>query len=102
MDLALFVFAMVSATQLSRLAPMVLSKAPPAAEFDRWLGHVPIAILAALVIPEFAQIQNGSIEWNRLFVVAAFICIAIGAWTKSLLITTAVGIGLVAIARAYL
>lgn len=98
-DLVLFVAAMALATQVSRLLPLAFSKVPISPEFERWLGHVPIAILSALVIPEFLHAKEGRFELNTLFLAAGVVCIVAGARTKNLLLTTAVGIVIVALVR---
>ncbi len=97
----MFIFSMVLATQLARLLPLGLSKVKISKNFESWLGHVPIAILTALVVPEFFNLeaQHGQIAVNQMFVFAGIFCFAIGYASKNLLLTTFAGILFVAIYR---
>ncbi len=100
--LVLFVAAMAMATQASRLSPLIFSSVPISPSFERWLSHVPIAILSAMVLPEFFTSREGRLELNILFLSAGVVCVVVGAKSKNLLLTTLVGVVFVALARAYL
>lgn len=101
-DLAIFVAAMVLATQASRLSPLIFSGVPISPSFERWLAHVPIAILSAMVLPEFFTEREGRLELNLLFLLTGVVCVVVGVKSKNLLLTTVVGVVLVALSRTYL
>ena len=96
-----FVCAMVLATQVSRLTPLAFSKFKISHGFESWLGHVPIAILAALITPEFFHHDEvlAVLQVNWLFVSVAGVCMVIGFVSKNLLLTTFVGMLCVALYR---
>ncbi|CAN5433572.1 hypothetical protein BH10BDE1_BH10BDE1_05300 [soil metagenome] len=95
----MIVLAMVLATQASRLSPLALGRMKISPEFERWLTHVPIAILTALVVPEFFGDVNGVTSVNWMFVAAGAACFVVGYLSRSLLLTTFVGIACAALAR---
>lgn len=96
-----FVCAMVLATQVSRLTPLAFSKLKISRGFESWLGHVPIAILAALITPEFFHRHDAAaaLQVNWLFVSVAGLCMLIGYVSKNLLFTTFAGMVAVALYR---
>ena len=98
----MFVFAMFLATQVSRLSPIALSRLRISSGFESWLGHVPIAILAALVVPEFfSHSESMALQVNWLFVVVGAICMVVGYVSKNLLLTTFAGMLAVAVYRLF-
>lgn len=99
-NIYLAIAVMIVATQLSRLGPLLLSDFKFSKAFERWLTHVPIAILAALIIPEFIIPEKGDIKLNKVFIVPALFCLGVGLKTKNLLLTTLTGVLFVALIRA--
>lgn len=97
------VFAvMVIATQVSRLGPLLFTRMKIPASFEEWLGHVPIGILTAMIIPElFSASKSGGQQLNYLFVLISLLCLMIGLKFKNLLLTTLMGVACVALGRFF-
>lgn len=97
-------FGMAVATYLPRLIPAWFLRDKQLPPFVvAWLGYVPVAILAALLLPSLL-IEGGKINFsgNNLYLWAALPA-AIIAWKKrSLFGTVVVGMLVVAIARLFL
>lgn len=98
-SVALAIMVMVVATQVSRLGPLMLSEIKFSKSFEKWLSHVPIGILAALIIPEFISRGERGFEYNYLFIVATVLCFTLGVKTRNLMLTTTVGVIVVALLR---
>lgn len=100
----IFILLMVLATQVSRLAPLfLLSKTNRSPRFEQWLKHIPIAILTALITPEFFE-KNPShwVDLNLVFCIAGAAALLVGLKTKNLILTTVAGVATAAIARQLL
>ncbi len=88
-------------TYLPRLLPAWFlrgRKMPPFLE--AWLKYVPVAVLAALLLPSLLVEGNQfNLEWNNLYLWAALPA-GLTAWkTRSMFATVLVGMAFVAIAR---
>ena len=88
-------------TYLPRLLPAWLLRGRTLHPFiEAWLKYVPVAVLAALLLPSLL-VSDGSLNltWNNLYVWAA-IPAGLVAWkTRSMFATVLVGMAVVAIVR---
>ncbi|NLY56726.1 MAG: AzlD domain-containing protein [Firmicutes bacterium] len=95
-EVAAAIVGMTLVTYLPRAIPLVVLKDRRLPRFMvLWLQFIPVAILAALLAPSL--LQNGgewSFGWQNPFVVAAIPTILVAAKTRSLMLTTFVGIGM--------
>lgn len=94
---------MVAATQASRLLPLLLlSKRDISPRFEIWLRHLPIAIMTALIVPDFVDgSPGGPLTVNSRYAVAGVVALLLGLKTKNLVLTTVAGVVCVALLRAY-
>jgi branched-subunit amino acid transport protein len=89
------------ATVIPRVVPLVLlSRIKLPAIFERWLGYVPIAVLAALLAQSVA-LNAGKLDltWTNPSLLATVPVLAVAALTRSLIGTVAVGVVLMALLR---
>lgn len=88
-------------TCIPRVVPMmyIATEALPSL-VKRWLGFVPVAVLAALIGPD-VLIHNGSLDisTNNLFLLVAIPALGVAWWTKSFFGTILFSMGAVAAAR---
>jgi branched-subunit amino acid transport protein len=65
-----------------------------------WLRYVPVAVLAALLLPSL-MVQGGTLalQWNNLYLWAAFPAIFVAWKKKSMFLTVLTGMVVVALAR---
>ncbi len=100
-ELLLCVVGMILGTALPRALPMtILAERPMPDKARRWLSYVPAAILAALVAPDILLKDGGLfISSQNVFLIAAVPCILVAAKTKSLFMTLALGMTVVAMLR---
>lgn len=68
-----------------------------------WLRYVPVAVLAALLLPTLL-VQNGefALVWNNLYLWAALPAVFTAWKTRNMFLTVLVGMGVVALARLFL
>lgn len=92
---------MVLATQISRLSPLFLSSWAIPKSGERWLAHVPIAMIAALVVPDFLSTDSHfpEIGFHLSYLIGGLISVAVGVKTRNLILTTASGVLTVALLR---
>lgn len=96
----LIILAMVVATQISRLGPMLVSKKFHASEkFEAWLKYIPVAVLSALIVPEFVSKTTSQIQINWMYVISGAVAFAVGLKFKNLVLTTFVGVVTLVILR---
>ena len=102
-ELLLCVVGMILGTALPRALPMtILAERPMPDKARRWLSYVPAAILAALVAPDVLLRDGGLyLSAQNVFLVAAIPCVLVAARTKSLFITLALGMAIVALLRYF-
>lgn len=88
-------------TCIPRVVPMmyIATEALPSL-VKRWLGFVPVAVLAALIGPD-VLIHDGSLDisTHNLFLVVAIPALGVAWWTKSFFGTILFSMGAVAVAR---
>ena len=91
-------------TYLPRLLPAWFLRGRELAPFlVAWLRYVPVAVLAALLIPSLL-VSDGEFNftWNNLYLWAALPCVFIAWKWKSLFGTVLAGMLFVALARLFL
>jgi branched-subunit amino acid transport protein len=68
-----------------------------------WLRYVPVAVLAALLLPSLL-VQDGefTLTWNNLYLWVALPAVFTAWKTKNMFLTVLVGMGVVALARLLL
>jgi branched-subunit amino acid transport protein len=97
----LTILAMGMVTYMPRLMPLQLlasRKLPQPVE--AWLKLVPVAVLAALVLPSVPlPVASQGAESDSLFLWASVATVLVAWRTRSLLGSVAVGVGTVALAR---
>lgn len=89
---------MALVTYLPRVLPaLALSSRRLNPWVERWLSHVPAAVLAALLVPSLLA-PEGHVQasWDNLFLWAALPCFLLALKTKSFFGVVALGLGLVA------
>jgi branched-subunit amino acid transport protein len=97
----LTICAMALVTYLPRLLPALLLRGRQLPAFvTAWLKYVPVAVLAALLLPSLL-VSGGSLNlaWNNYYLWAALPAIFTAWKTRSLFATVLVGMALVALAR---
>ncbi len=97
----LTILGMALVTYLPRLLPIwLLSRRTLPPLVVAWLRYVPVAVLAALLLPTLV-VQKGQIDLglNNLFFWAAIPAVLVAWKTKSFFGTLLIGMGIVALAR---
>lgn len=96
----LIILVMIIATQISRLGPLLVSKKFQMSEsFEAWLKYIPVAVLSALIVPEFFQKEGSQIEVNWLYIISAVVAFFVGLKFRNLVLTTFVGVATLVILR---
>jgi branched-subunit amino acid transport protein len=88
-------------TYLPRLLPAWFLRGQELPPFlVTWLHYVPVAVLAALLVP-ILLVQNGefALRWNNLYLWAAIPAILVAWKTKNMFATVLVGMVVVVVAR---
>ncbi len=98
--IALIILVSVLATQASRLLPpLALSRYQVSPRFEMWLRHIPVAIMAAIIVPDFVVKGPAGLVLNLQFFVAGLAALGVGLKTRNLVLTTLVGVLSVALLR---
>ena len=99
--LILTILGMALVTYLPRLLPAWFLRGRRLHPFiEAWLKYVPVAVLAALLLPSLLiEGEQIHLAWDNLYLWAALPCIFIAWKWKSLFGTVLVGMVLVALAR---
>lgn len=93
---ALTIFGMALVTYATRAGGLwLMDRVRVGPRVETWLRHIPGAILVAIVAPMI--VESGPAE-----LVAVGVTIAVGATTKSVLLTMVAGVAAVIVARALL
>jgi branched-subunit amino acid transport protein len=97
------------ATYLPRLAPLLIlsrgngSEKPLPAWVTGWLGYVPVAVLAAMLLPSLLVVEGrAALAWDNLFLWAALPTAWIAWRTRSLVGAVLAGVAAVAVGRLLL
>ena len=93
-------------TYLPRLVPLLLlsgrggSEGALPAWIRRWLGYVPVAVLAAMLLPALLVVEGRAhLAWDNLYLWAALPTAGIAWKTRSLIGAVLVGVAVVALGR---
>jgi|SRR5690554_6746251 branched-subunit amino acid transport protein len=93
-EILFMIIGMSIVTQLPRIVPLVVLtriSLPPLIE--RWLKHIPVAVLSALLFPSLLLSDGSlSLSLDNTALLAAIPCIIIAAKTKNLFLTVLAGI----------
>ncbi len=95
------VLGAAAVTFLPRVLPLVvLSRIALSAWLERWLGYIPVAVLAAL-LAQGALVANGrvSLPPDNLVPLAAMVALVVAIMTRSLVATVLTGIVAMALLR---
>lgn len=93
-EILFIIIGMSMVTQLPRIIPLVVltrMSLPPLVV--RWLKHIPVAVLSALLFPSLL-LSDGrlSLSLDNTALLAAIPCMVIAAKTKNLFLTVLTGI----------
>lgn len=93
------IFGLWLANYLPRMLPMVvLSKIKMPEPVIRWLGFVPAAVLAAIIVPSVLMPENRLlISFNNNYLLSAIPAFAVAFKTRSLVWTLVVGMAVMAL-----
>lgn len=96
-------------TYMPRLIPLLLltqrdgSETPLPPWVARWLGYVPVAVLAAMLLPSLLVVEGRAhLAWDNLALWAALPTAWIAWRTRSLVGAVGVGVAIVAVGRLLL
>lgn len=91
-DVLLIIFAAALVTVLPRILPLAfLSRVELPRWSLRWLQHIPVAVMSAL-LAQALFIKDGSPDWQPLMVLPAIPAWLVAVRTKSLLLTVVAGV----------
>ncbi|MEW6546217.1 MAG: AzlD domain-containing protein [Bacillota bacterium] len=96
--LLLLFLGMAVVTYIPRMAPLVLlSRLPMPAWFVRWLACVPVAVMAALLVPTLLvkQVEGASVlwlSWDNHGLLAAAPTVAVALRTRNIFATVLCGL----------
>lgn len=102
--LFLTILGMAAVTYVPRVLPLlVLARRTLPDAVTRWLGFIPAAVLAAMLLPALTVRDQGfDFSEQNVFLWAALPCFLTGWKTKSAAATVAVGMACVAAGRHFL
>ena len=96
-------------TYLPRLIPLLALSGQAGAQnrlppwFTRWLGYVPVAVLAAMLLPSLLVVEGQArLAWDNLYLWAALPTAWIAWKTRSLVGAVLAGVAVVALGRLLL
>jgi len=97
----LTVAGMLFVTYLPRVLPALLLQGRPLPPFlTAWLKYVPVAVLAALLLPSLLVAEDRlNLAWDNLYLWAAIPAGLVALKTRSMFITVLVGMGVVMLGR---
>ena len=92
---------MALVTYLPRLLPAWFLRGKQLPAFVKsWLKYVPVAVLAALLLPSLMVEDGGlNLDWNNLYLWASIPAVFVAWKTKNMFATVLTGMALVALAR---
>jgi branched-subunit amino acid transport protein len=95
---------MLVVTYLPRVLPAMLLQGRALHPFlTAWLKYVPVAVLAALLLPSLLVVEDRlNVAWDNLYLWAAIPAGLVALKTRSLFFTVLVGMGVVIIGRLIL
>jgi branched-subunit amino acid transport protein len=96
-------------TYVPRLLPLLVLSGRNGAQdalppwVARWLGYVPVAVLAAMLLPSLLVVEGRALlAWDNLYLWAALPTAWIAWKTRSLVGAVLVGVAVVALGRLFL
>jgi branched-subunit amino acid transport protein len=104
LSFALMVAGMALVTYLPRLLPAWLLQGRSISPFiAAWLRYVPVAVLAALLIPSLLVADGKfNLAWDNLYLWAALPAALVALKTRSMFATVLAGMAMVALARLFI
>lgn len=101
---ALMVAGMALVTYLPRLLPALVLQGRRVPPFiAAWLRYVPVAVLAALLLPSLLVAEGKfNLAWDNLYLWAALPVGLVALKTRSMFATVLAGMGVVALARLFI
>jgi branched-subunit amino acid transport protein len=102
--IVLTIIGMALVTYVPRLLPVwVLSTKTLPRLVAAWLRHIPVAVLAAMLLPALVVADGqADLGWSNLFLWAAFPTLLVAGRTRSLFGSVVAGMAVVAVARLLL
>jgi len=96
-ELTILIFAMAAVTYLPRFLPMyVLSRLEIPKAFILWLRYIPVAVLAALIVPGITTVERQvHISLGNSYFFASIIAFLVAWRSKNMMLTVTVGMGVV-------
>lgn len=92
-DVMLVILGASAVTILPRVLPLSLLSRVTLPEWSmRWLRHIPVAVMAAL-LAQALLVQDGSPSFRPDYLLAAVPAFLAAFFTRSLLLTVVIGIG---------
>jgi branched-subunit amino acid transport protein len=104
LDFVLMVAGMTLVTYLPRLLPALVLQGRRVPPFiAAWLRYIPVAVLAALLLPSLL-VSDGRLHlaWDNLYLWAAFPAALVALKTRSMFATVLTGMAVVALARLFI
>lgn len=100
----LTILGMGLVTYLPRVIPAWILRGKKLHPFiEAWLKYVPMAVLAALLLPSLVIAEGKlNLDWNNLYLWAALPAGLVAWKTKNMFVTILVGMAIVALARLFL
>ena len=101
---ALMVAGMALVTYLPRLLPALVLQGRRVHPFiTAWLRYVPVAVMAALLLPSLLVSEERlHLAWDNLYLWAAFPAGLVALKTRSMFATVLVGMAVVALVRFFI
>jgi len=100
-SITLTLVGMMAVTALPRILPLWLlasRQLPPVVA--AWLRYVPVAVLAAMLLPSLVMVDGGwALRIDNIYLWAALPTLFVAAKTKSLFGSVVLGMSIVALAR---
>ncbi|HHY36057.1 MAG TPA: AzlD domain-containing protein [Firmicutes bacterium] len=95
----LIILGMAAATYLTRIgAQLIFARAGSPGWLERWLKHVPTAILTALIVPQLLLPQGYlDLSLNNSYLLAGIIAAFTAYKTRNILLTIVLGMGVIII-----
>jgi len=92
-DIFLVIAGCAVVTLLPRVLPLAFLSRVKLPDWSlRWLGHIPVAVMAAL-LAQALFVSDGGMEWKPYNLLAAIPAGVVALKTRSLLLTVVAGVG---------
>lgn len=96
-ELIILIFGMAVVTYLPRFLPMyLLTRLEVPKLFILWLRYIPVAVLAALIVPGITTVERQvHLAWGNAYFLASIVAFLVAWRSKSMMLTVTVGMGVV-------